>query len=213
MHSIAIKRLGHDVTVLEQHNSSIREGQAAGIVTMEHSQSFLSRYDLLHDQPYAVDCSAVQILGKDVKVKHEFQRPMKMASWNVPYYRLRANYDGLESTYCPRIPKEPQQVGKAVYDQGKMAKGIHIVSGAIRVEVEDLVKQTNKYIILANGVIVADGSASPTRRILQPDLKHTYAGYVAWRGTVAESNVSDRVRSIFQNKTTLHATEGGYIAL
>ena len=49
MHSIVIKRLGHNVTILKQQLSSTREDQAAGIVTMEHSYSYLTCYDLLHN--------------------------------------------------------------------------------------------------------------------------------------------------------------------
>ncbi|KAL8831712.1 MAG: hypothetical protein Q9170_005174 [Blastenia crenularia] len=212
MHGIAIKRLGHDVTILEQHHSSTREGQAAGIVTMEHSHSFLSRHDLLQDQPYAVNCSSVQILRKDLKVKHEFQRPMKMSSWNVLYYRFRANFDGLESSYCTHVPKESREVGNAVYDQGKRASEVEVIDDKVQIQVEDTIKKSTST-LSGDLVLVSDGSASQMRRLLQPQLKHSYAGYVAWRGTVIESSVSDETRSIFQNKTTIHATEGGYVAL
>ncbi|CAO1596951.1 hypothetical protein XANCAGTX0491_000778 [Xanthoria calcicola] len=212
MHGIAVKRLGHDVTILEQHQSSTREGQAAGIVTMEHSQKFLDHHDLLKDQPYAVNCSSVQILDKNLKIKLEFQRPMLMSSWNVLYYRLRANFDGLASSYCTQTPAEPSHIGRAVYDQGKRVNNLYADEQKVQIEVEDLVNRSTST-ISADQVIVADGSASQMRHLLQPQLKHSYAGYVAWRGTVMESSVSDETRSTFQNKTTLHATSGGYIVL
>ena len=44
-------------------------------------------------------------------------------------------------------------------------------------------------------------------------LKHIYTDYVAWRGTVFESDVSDEIRKIFTNKTTIYVAKGGYIAL
>ena len=212
MHGIVIKRLGHDVTILEQHLSSTREGQAAGIVTMEHSQKFLSRHDLLQEEPYAVNCSSVQILDKDLRVKHEFQRPMMMSSWNVLYYRFRANFDGLISPYCTHAPSEAETVGKAIYSQGKRATGVQVVEDKVKVTFSDV--ETSKTDVLsADFVIVADGSTSPVRGLLQPGLEHRYAGYVAWRGTVAENSVSADTRNIFKNKTTLHSAEGGYIAL
>ncbi|KAL8952390.1 MAG: hypothetical protein Q9222_001699 [Ikaeria aurantiellina] len=212
MQGIVVKRLGHDVTILEQYQSSTRDGQAAGIVTMEHSQRFLHSHDLLKDHPYAVDCSAVQILGADLKVKHEFQRPMKMSSWNVLYYRLRANFDGHTSQFCPQAPVEAADVGKPVYAQGKRAIQVHLDGDALRLGVEDQLDHTMTA-MKADKVIVADGSSSQMRGLLQPQLKHEYAGYVAWRGTVEESNVSEKTRSVFQNKTTLHSTNGGYVAL
>ncbi len=212
MQGIVIKRLGHNVTILEQSLSSTRAGQAAGIVTMEHSQSFLTRHDLLRDEPYAVNCSAVQILDKSLKVKHEFQRRMQMSSWNVLYYRFRANFDGLKSPYSTCEPQESEGVGRAVYDQGKRTTEVQLVGDTVRVRFEDVVNHT-RGTLLADLVLVADGSASQMRGLLQPPLKHTYAGYVAWRGTVVESSVSEETRDIFKNKTTLHAFDGGYIAL
>jgi len=212
MQGIVIKRLGHNVTILEQSLSSTREGQAAGIVTMEHSQSFLTRHDLLRDEPYAVNCSAVQILDKSLKVKYEFQRRMQMSSWNVLYYRSRANFDGLKSPYSTREPQELEGVGKAVYEQGKRTTEVQLIGDNVKVVFEDVVNHTTGT-LLADLVLVADGSASQMRGLLQPQLKHTYAGYVAWRGTVVESSVSEKTRDIFKNKTTLHAFVGGYIAL
>jgi len=215
MQGIAIKRLGHNVTILEQYLSSTREGQAAGIVTMEHSHIFMNTHDLLKEQPYAVACSGVQFLDKDLKVIGGFDRPMRMSSWNVLYYRFRANFDGLTSPYCKTLPSESSGNGKAVYDQGKCVKNIRYVDGSVFVDFEDLVNKASdgRGSVRADLVIAADGSISYIRQLLQPHLKHTYAGYVAWRGTVLESEVSEEARSTFQLKTTLYATTQSYIAL
>ena len=60
----------------------------------------------------------------------------------------------------------------------------------------------------ANGVcaeadllIGADGMRSAVRRELMPEIAPRYAGYVAWRGVVAESQIASHWRS----KTTFHA--------
>lgn len=219
MQGIVIKRLGHNVTILEQHLSSTREGQAAGIVTMEHSHAFMTLHDHLKEQPYAVPCSGVQSLDKNLKVVGGFDRPMRMASWNVLYYRFRANFDGLTSSYCKLQPQytpaEAHKHGKAVYDQGKSVKNIKYADGSVIVEFEDLLNKASdgRGSLRADLVIAADGSTSHVRQLLQPHLKHTYAGYVAWRGTVLESEVSEEAKNIFKLKTTLHATSHSYIAL
>ena len=124
MQGIAIKRLGHDFKILEQHLSSTREGQAAGIAMMEHSHAFMNSYDLLKDQPYAVACSGVQFLDGGPKVKGGYDRPMPKSSWNVLYYHLRANFDGLTNSYCPSAPTEPESNGNAVYNQGKKVTNV-----------------------------------------------------------------------------------------
>ncbi|KAL9580530.1 MAG: hypothetical protein Q9212_004438 [Teloschistes hypoglaucus] len=135
-----------------------------------------------------------------------------MSSWNVLYYRFRANFDRLTSPYCPKLPLEPQDVGTAVYDQGKRVIAVHDIGDKVKIEFEDLVDRSTHF-RLADLVLVADGSASQTRGLLQPNLKHSYAGYVAWRGTVIEESVSEETRKTFKNKTTLHSFDGGYIAL
>ena len=144
MQGIAIKRLGHDVTILEQTLSDTREGQAAGIVTMEHSHQFLIKHDLFKHEPYAVNCSAVQILGKDLIVKPEFQRPMRTSSWNVLYYRFRANFDGFKSTYIHHAVQSEEQGGLSRYEHGKKVTGLQLVGNKMDVIYEDLVKKSTE---------------------------------------------------------------------
>ena len=215
MQGIVIKRLGHNVTILEQYLSSSREGQAAGIVTMEHSHAFMNTHDLLQSQPYAVGCSGVQILDKNLNVVSGFDRPMRMSNWNTLYYRYRANFDGLTSSYCTDAPTESEKNGKAVYEQGKKVTNVSHADGSFTIDFEDLVDGVSggHRFLKADMVIAADGSTSHMRQLLQPHLKHTYAGYVAWRGTVPESNVSEETRNTFKLKTTLHASKRSYIAL
>ncbi|MGH6942772.1 MAG: FAD-dependent monooxygenase, partial [Geminicoccaceae bacterium] len=47
----------------------------------------------------------------------------------------------------------------------------------------------------ADWLIAADGMRSTVRRQLLPDLEPAYAGYVAWRGLVEESAMSDSARA------------------
>ena len=67
---------------------------------------------------------------------------------------------------------------------------IEYVDRLVKKQHEDLVNEGSRGgQIEADLVIAADGSASFIRRILQPELKPKYTGYVAWRGTVLESDV------------------------
>ena len=53
---------------------------------------------------------------------------MQISSWNVLYYRLRANFDELTSSYCTEAPVEWDAVGKTVYSQGKRATEIQVIT-------------------------------------------------------------------------------------
>ena len=210
MHGIVVKRLGHNVRIFEQYESSTRQGQAAGISAMEYGTAFLKQYDLLAEQPYAVSCPGVQVLDKNAKVKTQLARPLTMTSWNVLYYRLRANFDGLTSTYYPKAPPATANDGNALYEHGKSVTNVKYADGDVTVEYAD---NSGGGTTKPDLVIAADGSTSRVRQLLLPDLQRTYAGYAIWRGTVLERDLSKATRDLFQTKTTLMTIDGGYIAL
>lgn len=65
----------------------------------------------------------------------------------------------------------------------------------------------------ADLVIAADGTSSKIRQILQPGLQRKYVGYIAWRGTALENEISEMTKAIFAEKTTLFVLDRGYVAL
>ena len=125
-----IKRLGHNVHILESNCSSLRDGQAAGISAGAQMQKFLESYDLLQD-PYFVPASGLQITNRAFEVQEFRKIPFRMTSWNVLYYRLRANYDSFQSEYYPTPPEMPKGDGKAIYDVGKRVTDVSYVDGII----------------------------------------------------------------------------------
>jgi 2-polyprenyl-6-methoxyphenol hydroxylase-like FAD-dependent oxidoreductase len=60
----------------------------------------------------------------------------------------------------------------------------------------------------ADIVIAADGIGSQARQILFPDVRPHYAGYVAWRGTVAETKLSSAVVDLFSDSFTSFERNG-----
>jgi len=181
MHGIAIKRLGHNVHLLERTLTSLRDGQGAGISAGPQVQEFLKKHDLSR-QPYSLLSPAMQFVDKELNVKEVRRFPLRMTGWNVLYYRLRANFDGLKSDYCPEPPKSIEGEGKAIYDLGKRVTDVSYVDGLVTVEFEDLVNGGGRS-LHADLVIAADGSSSGIRQLLFPNIQRAYAGYLAWRGT------------------------------
>lgn len=210
MHGIALKRLNHDVHILERNPPSMQESQGAGISAMKDVQAFLHQYDV-SKRPYSVTSPGVQFLNKDMKVINSWQVVLQMTSWNVLYYRLRANFDGLTSPYCPDLPEGlTQDGGKTIYDHEKTVTNISYTNEAIMVEFAD---KDGGGKLEADLLITADGSGSKIRRMLQPGLDRKYAGYVCWRGTVIERDLSKKTRETFGDKTTIFKMKQSYIAL
>lgn len=54
MCGIVLKRLSHNVHILEQYSSSERSSLAAGIGSFEHVRSFWKQHDLVVDQPISI---------------------------------------------------------------------------------------------------------------------------------------------------------------
>ena len=138
MHGVMIKRLGHNAHVLEQYTSSSREGQAAGISTGPQMRELLHKFDLC-DGKYALVNPGIQYIDTHLNVIRFQEVPMMLTSWNVHYYRLRANFDGLKSEYFQKLREEPEGQGKAVYDTGKRVTDVTYANGQLTLMFDDLI--------------------------------------------------------------------------
>ena len=66
--------------------------------------------------------------------------------------------------------------------------------------------------IRADLLVCADGSRSEMRRRLAPEAQPSYAGYVAWRGTIEEEHLPvELVRFFDQSFTICEGRSGGHI--
>lgn len=60
-------------------------------------------------------------------------------------------------------------------------------------------------------LVFADGMGSTGRSLLAPDTEPEYAGYVAWRGTVPERNLSPGTRALIADAMVYQVLEPGHI--
>lgn len=210
MHGIMLKRLGHHVHLVEQNLTSTRTDHAAGIGTGPQGAQFFREYDL-YLGPYSFSCPGVNFLDKNSNIKRALNLPLNVTSWNVLYHRLRANFDGLRSEYCPALIDAVVSDGKAVYDLGKRATRVTSTDQFATVELNDL-QAGGSQTIHADLVIVADGQNSFICPQFMPDhVEQPYSGYVVWRGTVPEKDVSEATRKLFDERFNVFAMSRGYI--
>ncbi|KAM0144895.1 hypothetical protein ACHAP3_000014 [Botrytis cinerea] len=224
MHGTMLSHLPtpHTLTILERHSSSLRPDLAAGITTWPEFELFMKSHDRVAE-PWSIHSPTVQFLNKDASVKREMKRELKMTSWSVIYYRLRRNFDGLKSEFCDGEVVVPEsEEGKDVdeeeeeEDQGKgkgkgkreFLTGMNVTSltklseGGVEITYEDKNEANKEVKMKADMVILADGANSSLRAKYFPDVKREYAGYVAFRGTVLESEVSEETKKIFDPSLT-----------
>ena len=143
-----------------------------------------------------------------------------MINWDLVYFVLRANFDGLQSEYCSVPSLEPEvqalyQVGRKVINITDLGQG-----KGVEVECEVIIpdesraggerQRGEKVTVRGDIVIVADGPSSTIRKIVCPEVERRYAGYVAWRGTVPESEASEGLKRTFVERFTFfHDLERG----
>ena len=128
-----------------------------------------------------------------------------MTSWDLVYYVLRANFDGVKSEYC-KVPEPLEGDGAAKHLHGHTVTGVRKEGEKVAVAFKTTDGQEAEY--LADFVVGADGPSSTIRKVFAPSVERTYAGYCALRGTVPEEEVSDQTREAFSERFTFFHAKG-----
>jgi 2-polyprenyl-6-methoxyphenol hydroxylase-like FAD-dependent oxidoreductase len=227
---IVFSRLGYDVTILERTPSEILKDQGAGLsvspclppilASMKKLvpsgspvTEFFTEYNRL-ETPYCDESSAAgcfRFLRKDGNVKQDVNLPIiGTCSWDLLYNVLRANFDGGYEKGYVAAARKVEGDGKARYLSGVRFVGVQdLGEDLVKVEYED---QNGKLKTLdANILIGADGPSSTVRKLMQPETERSYAGYVAWRGNVIESEVSQETLDVIGENVTFFYYKGGHI--
>ena len=157
--------LGCDVEVLERSPVPLT-GRGAGIVL--HPATV--RWWLEHDVRPLAEMSAamrrLRYLDADGAVAHEQECRYRVSSFDALYRDLSGRFD------------------PARHRRGRELADFEVDDGGVTVALAD--GATERCDLLVG----ADGISSRARQVLLPAVEPRYAGYVAWRGTVVEQDLS-----------------------
>ena len=132
-----------------------------------------------------------------------------MTSWDLLYHILRANFDGLDGGYV-KPPTPSSDDGKVKYQYGSIFQTLREVGKRVEVEYANITGAVSRE--LAHFVIGADGAGSKVRHGLNNEsVRRSYAGYVAFRGTVPEASAPHLCRETFVDKFTFYDVQGTQI--
>ena len=134
-----------------------------------------------------------------------------MSNWGCLYLILRANFDGLRSEAVPEPPALRKGDGKVEYRPGKRVVGLSYDEdgGIVTVQYVD-VTTGEEGSVSSETVIASDGLHSSVAKLLNVPKRGSYAGYIAWRGTVPESLLSQETIDYFSNRLNFTLMGGTY---
>jgi len=112
----------------------------------------------------------IRYLHRSGRVAHERETLFRFTS----YYALYRDLLGM--------------LGADRYHLGQEMVGLDQDADRVTVELAGGARET------CDLLVCADGIQSTARRLLMPELERSYAGYVGWRGAVAEPQLSEDVR-------------------
>ena len=202
-----LKRLGHNVRILERSSTSLVSIQGAGLNAGPDVQRFMREFDVT-GLPYSLRPSTAQILDSAGNVIRSMESEQWSTDWSTLYYRLRANFDGLQTGYC-EAPPEIEGGCMALYMDDHSVSDVKDEHGYLTVEFHDPTGSLGR--IKADLVIAADGPSSKVRQIMIPEVERTYVGYCGWRGTVPEDEVSDEAKAVFNESMTVCSVEKSFL--
>ena len=209
MHALTLLSLPKppNVRILERSPTALLHNQGAGIVAGNETQKYFEQY-VKPGRDIAITSPTRHYLdrrGNEMpqSVEHRAQR---MTSWDLLYHLLRWRVEGLQSEYVEGLQEDGRP--KAAYENGCTVTNVEDAGDeGVRLtwtHKDDEEGQT----AVADLLIAADGASSTIRRLLEPKVERKYAGYVAWRGTVPEMQLSDAAKEAFVEKFTFYHSSG-----
>lgn len=163
--ALVLRDLGCEVNVFER-TPAVLEGRGAGIVLQPDTIRWFEAKSHVSVEQVSTSAARLRYLGPGNTIVHEQPGSYRFTSWNTIYRPLLEDL-GLASYHLGE-----HFVG---LEQDEHGVDLRFVSG--RRERAEL-------------VVFADGISSTGRRRLLPEVEPSYSGYVGWRGTVPESQVS-----------------------
>ena len=168
-----LHKAGWDVHVYERVAQEL-EGRGAGIVTHPELDAALEQAGITVDDSLGIKVQERITLSKDGQRVGARELPQVLTAWGRMYSILKNAF-----------PPERYHNGKHVTSVAQDAQSVTATFD-------------DGEIVRADALIAADGIRSVVRQELLSEVRPQYAGYVAWRGLVEESALSETVlRELF----------------
>ncbi len=186
MAGLELRSAGCHVTICER-SDRVLDDRGAGIVMQAETLHLLKKHGLADERTAGVWSHHRQFLGRDGEPSSLSPSPQLMTSWGLLYRCFR-------SAFPP-----------GDYHEGRAVVGFEQDEDEVRIRLGD--QSTERCELLVG----ADGARSLCRQQLLPDVGPRYAGYIAWRGVVPESDADAELLSVFSERFTFYNMKNSHI--
>jgi 2,6-dihydroxypyridine 3-monooxygenase len=187
--ALLLREQGFEVDVFERTPTYL-DGRGGGIVLQPDTVRWIT------ERPHDFDVADVSIgshctryLGAGNKIVHEEPAAWRFSSWTTMYRVLLDDF------------------GTEHYHLGHLAVGVDQDDDGVELRFTSGRRER------AELVVFADGISSVGRRRLQPRVSPRYAGYIGWRGTVPEREVSVETADLIDGATAYAVVDSSHICM
>jgi 2,6-dihydroxypyridine 3-monooxygenase len=174
------------VQVLERSHAPL-EGRGAGIVLHPATLRYFTEHVLVDLDRISVPARCVRYVSRDGSVAHEAPCRYRFTSFNTLYRGL-----------LDRLGPERYHLDAEVVGFEQDGSGVRV-------------RRADGGTLSCELAVAADGVASTARCLLVPGSDPRYAGYVGWRGTVEEGELSGGTFEALAAVITYHVMPASHI--
>jgi len=184
--ALVLRDAGCDVTVFERSSAAL-QARGAGIATLEATLRYLTERGGRQVADVCSSTNWIRFLRADGSVRHEQRHRYLFSSWNTIYRSLLGLFD-----------PDRYLLGREVTGFSQAADSVRVTLAGGQEAHADL-------------LVCADGVSSLARAWLLPEVRPSYAGYVAWRGTLPEQALTAATRERFGDAITYQVLKDSHI--
>ncbi|HEY3956108.1 MAG TPA: hypothetical protein VGM53_22290 [Streptosporangiaceae bacterium] len=184
--ALVLRDAGCEIRVFERSSAALR-ARGAGIAALDATLRYLAERGGREPDEVCSSTSWIRFLGPDGGVQHEQRHRYRFSSWNTIYRAL-----------LDELGRERYLLGSEVTGFGEAAGQVTVTLAGGGTARADL-------------LVCADGVGSLARSRLLPDIRPSYSGYVAWRGTLPERDLPPGVRELLGDAITYQVMAASHI--
>jgi len=184
--ALVLRDAGCEVRIFERSSAAL-QARGAGIATLDATLRYLTERGGLRRADVCSSTDWIRFLRPDASVLHEQMHRYLFSSWNTIYTSLLDLFD------------------PGRYLLGREVTAFRQSGDSVRVTLADGASAE------ADLLVCADGVSSLARARLLPEVRPSYSGYVAWRGTLPEQALPAAIRRRLGDALTYQVLKDSHI--